>query len=107
MLTNVPSQDAAQKLAAGLVEARLAACVSVLAECTSVYRWSGAIETAVEIPLLVKTRSTLLPEVEAFIRKHHAYQVPEIVAISVSGGSAAYLAWLVQETNAEGTASAK
>jgi periplasmic divalent cation tolerance protein len=76
----------------------LAACVNLLAECTSVYRWKGAVETAAEVPVVIKTRAALLPEVEAFIQAHHPYEVPEVIAIPVDGGSRDYLQWLIQET---------
>ena len=98
VLTNAPDRDAARKLADGLVSARLAACVNVLAECTSVYRWKGAIETATETPMLIKTRAALFAEVKAFILEHHPYEVPEVIALSVDDVSSAYLEWLVQQT---------
>jgi periplasmic divalent cation tolerance protein len=98
VFTNVPDREAAQKLAEGLVSARLAACVNVLAECTSVYRWKGAIETASEVPMLIKTRAALFAEVKAFILEHHPYEVPEVIALPVCEGSSAYLEWLVQQT---------
>ena len=101
VFTNAPDRDAARALADGLVAARLDACVNLLAECTSVYRWKGAVETAAEVPVMIKTRAALLPEVEAFIRAHHPYEVPEVIAVAVDGGSPAYLQWLVQETQPE------
>jgi periplasmic divalent cation tolerance protein len=101
VLTNAPDREIARKLADGLVEARLAACVNVLAECTSVYRWKGAVQTASEVPMLIKTRAALFSEVEAFILSHHPYDVPEVVALSLRGASPAYLEWLVEETRTE------
>jgi len=61
VLTNLPDHDTATKLAAALVEARLAACANVLAPCTSVYRWQGEVETASEVPVLMKTTARALP----------------------------------------------
>lgn len=101
VLTSVPDREAARSLADGLVAARLAACVNVLAECTSVYRWRGAVETASEVPMLIKTRAALFSEVEAFILSHHPYEVPEVIALPLRGGSPTYLEWLVQETQPE------
>jgi len=101
VLTNVPDREAARRLANALVEARLAACVNVLAECTSVYRWRGAVETASEVPILIKTRAALFSEVEALILSHHPYEVPEVIALSLHAGSIAYLEWLVRETQPE------
>jgi len=98
VLTNLPDREAALKLAQALVEKRLAACVNVLAECTSVYRWKEAIETAQEVPLLIKTRAALYPEVEAAIRRHHPYELPEIVAVPMVRGFPGYLEWVTAET---------
>lgn len=98
VLTSLPDRAAALKLAQALVEQRLAACVNVLAECTSVYRWKEAIETAPEVPLLIKTRAALYAEVEAVIRRHHPYELPEIVAVPLVRGFPEYLEWVTAET---------
>jgi periplasmic divalent cation tolerance protein len=100
VLTNLPSREAAMQLAQALVERRLAACVNLLAECSSVYRWQGAVETAQEVPLLIKTRATLYEAVEATIRELHPYELPEIVAVTVQRGLPGYLEWIVSETAA-------
>ena len=98
-----PSPEVARSLAKHLVEEpqRLAACVNILAECTSVYRWQGAVETAGEVPLLIKTRSEIYAEVEAAIKSLHPYELPEIVAVSVGRGSGDYLEWLNAATVTE------
>jgi periplasmic divalent cation tolerance protein len=98
VLTNLPDRESARTLADGLVAARLAACVNVLADCTSVYRWKGTVETASEVPVLIKTCGALYPEVEAFIQAHHPYEVPEVIALPVAGGLASYLAWVAEAT---------
>ena len=99
VLTNLPDRDAAVKLAHGLVERRLAACVNVLAACTSIYRWKGAIENAQEVPVLIKTRSALYDELEAAIKELHPYEVPEIIAVPVVRGLEEYLAWVGEGTS--------
>jgi len=99
VLTNLPDRDAAVKLARGLVERRLAACVNVLAGCTSIYRWKGEIENAQEVPVLIKTRSALYEELEAAISELHPYEVPEIIAVPVVRGLAEYLAWVGEGTS--------
>lgn len=101
VMTNLPDRASARRLADGLVSARLAACVNLLADCESIYRWKGAIETAVETPVLIKTRAALYAEVEAYICSHHPYEVPEVLAVSVSAGHAAYLRWVGQETRSD------
>lgn len=98
VITNLPDRAAAVKLAQALVDRRLAACVNVLAECTSVYRWKGAVESATEVPVLIKTRAARYAEVEAAIRSLHPYELPEIVAVPVRHGFDEYLQWVADET---------
>jgi len=68
ILTNLPDAASAEKLAHALVENRAAACVNVLAPCHSIYRWQGAVETADEIPLLIKTSAVNYARVEEIVR---------------------------------------
>lgn len=98
VLTNLPDQAAAQAMATMLVENRLAACVNILQSCQSVYRWKGAIETATETPLLIKTTEARYLALEAAIRKQHPYETPEIIAIPVTLGFPDYLDWVAVET---------
>lgn len=98
VLTNLPDADSAGRVARLLVEQRLAACVNVLAPCTSVYRWQGALETASELPLLIKTTRAAYPALQATLREAHPYELPEIVAIPVQEGLPDYLAWVAAET---------
>jgi periplasmic divalent cation tolerance protein len=99
VLTNLPDRAAALKLAQVLVERRLAACVNVLAECTSVYRWEGGVENTTEVPLLIKTRAECYDGLEAAIRELHPYELPEIVAVPVQRGFDEYLEWVAGETS--------
>jgi periplasmic divalent cation tolerance protein len=99
VLTNLPDREAALKLAQDLVARRLAACVNVLAECTSVYRWKGEVERTVEVPVLIKTRAEKYAEVEAAIRGLHPYELPEILAVPVVRGLEEYLQWVASETS--------
>lgn len=98
VLTNLPDRPSAEALASELVAARLAACVNVLAPCQSTYRWRGALETTSEVPLLIKTCSERYAALEAAIRKRHPYELPEIIALPVTAGLPAYLAWVATET---------
>lgn len=100
ILTTLPDQDAARQLARQLVEARLAACVNVLAPCTSVYRWQAKVQEDAEIPLLIKTSSDRYAAVETFLLQHHPYELPEIVALPVVEGLPGYLDWVRTETRA-------
>jgi periplasmic divalent cation tolerance protein len=101
VITNTPSRDVALRLAQALIERRLAACVNILAACTSVYRWKGVLETATEVTLLVKTRAEIYDEVQAAIKSLHPYELPEIIAVPVERGLPEYLAWVDAETTAE------
>ena len=98
VLTNAPDRAVAQQIADALIERRLAACVNILSECTSVYRWQGAVETAAEVPLIIKTRADRYAEVEAAIRSLHPYELPEIIAMPVTHGLPAYLDWVNAQT---------
>ena len=102
VFTNLPDQDSAEALARELVEARLAACVNVLAPCQSVYRWQGALESAAEVPLLIKTSSERYAALEAAIRERHPYELPEVIALPVVAGLPDYLAWVAAETRDPG-----
>lgn len=98
VITNLPDALAAEKLARQIVEARVAACVNQLAPCTSTYRWQGQVETATEVPLLIKTTRDAYPRLEQMLRATHPYQLPEIIATPVTAGLPAYLDWVSQET---------
>ena len=101
VLTNFPDRASAQALAAALVDERLAACVNILAPCHSIYRWQGAVETADEVPLLIKTCEARYAALEAAIRAQHPYATPEIIALPVTHGLPDYLAWVAAETRVE------
>ncbi len=101
VITNAPDRDVAQKIARALIERKLAACVNILAECTSVYRWQGKLETATEVPLLIKTRAAIYDDVEAAIKSLHPYELPEIVAVPIERGLPAYLEWVNAATVTE------
>src|SRR3974390_416807 len=97
VLTTCGSEKEARKIARGLVDARLAACVAATPGTVSVYRWKGAIEESAEWSLVIKTRRDLFPAVCAEIRRLHSYELPEILAIQITEGSAEYLQWMDAE----------
>lgn len=98
VMTNAPDRAMAERLAQTLIEARAAACVNILAECRSVYRWQGAVETTTEVPVLIKTTDAAYPRVEQILRECHPYAVPEVIAVPIKYGLPAYLAWVATET---------
>ena len=98
VLTNLPSREAADRLADALVAQRVAACVNILAPCRSVYRWKDEVQHDEEHPVLVKTTRQRYAALEAAIRAAHPYELPEIIAMPVSAGLPAYLQWVADET---------
>ena len=91
--------EEATRLAEMLVGAHLAACVQILPEMESVYRWQGKIERQAEILILAKTTRDKFEELEREVRALHSYDTPEIIAVPVLIGSGPYLEWLIQATN--------
>ena len=100
VLTNLPDRAAAESLAEALINERLAACVNILAPCRSLYRWQGSVQHDEEHPLLIKTTEERYAALEQAIRTRHPYELPEIVAVRIERGLAAYLDWLAAETGA-------
>jgi periplasmic divalent cation tolerance protein len=87
----------ARRIARAVVEARLAACVNVLATAVdSIYRWKGKIEVSREYLLIMKSTTRRLPELERMVRRMHGYDVPEFLVLPVVSGSREYLRWLVE-----------
>jgi periplasmic divalent cation tolerance protein len=105
VLTHLPDRESAESLARTLVERRLAACVNILPPCRSVYRWNGTVEATDETPVLIKTTEARYAALEAAIRERHPYELPDVVALPVTAGLPAYLAWVAAETQ-DGEASA-
>lgn len=99
VITNLPDASSAEKLARQLIESRAAACVNQLAPCISTYRWKDKIETATEVPLLIKTTRAAYPRLEKMIKEAHPYELPEIIAVPVTAGLPAYLDWVGAETS--------
>lgn len=99
LLTNLPDRDSAQCMAQSLIESHAAACVNILSECSSVYRWQGKVESTSEIPLLIKTTRSAYARVEELIRSQHPYELPEIIAVPVAAGLPAYLQWVTKEVS--------
>ncbi|HUL29349.1 MAG TPA: divalent-cation tolerance protein CutA [Thermodesulfobacteriota bacterium] len=97
-LVTCGSEDEAIKIAYGLVESRLAACVNLVAPIRSVYRWEGKIWDEKEWLLIIKTERHRFEEMEKKVKSLHSYSVPEIISLSISEGSSAYLNWITENT---------
>lgn len=94
VLTTTGSQAEAQKIAHALVERKLAACVNIVPQIESVYRWQGKVESATEWLLLIKTQAEVFERVRDAIKELHSYELPECVMLEVNGGSQEYLKWI-------------
>jgi periplasmic divalent cation tolerance protein len=97
-VTTVGNDDDAEKLARALVESRVAACVNIIGPARSFYQWKGKLEDDRELVLLMKTRTDRFSDLEAVLHEVHPYEVPELIALPIDRGSAAYLAWIDENT---------
>ena len=98
ILCTAPTHEEATRLARALVEEHLAACVQ-LSPIESWYRWEGKVEHAAEHRLHIKTTAAHAAAIEARIQALHSYDLPEIVTVPITGGSAAYLGWVRQNVS--------
>lgn len=98
--TTVGRREDAERLAAALVDERLAACVQVQGPVASTYRWEGSVATAEEWYCHCKTTAARLPALAARIAALHDYELPEIIALPIVGGSADYLRWVARTVDA-------
>lgn len=98
VLCTCPDEDTASGLARGLVEAGLAACVNILPEIRSLFRWQGKVQSEPETLMIIKTSVARYSELETWLARNHPYDVPEVLALPVGGGLGTYLGWVVEET---------
>ena len=96
--------EEATRLADILVGAHLAACVQIMPEMESVYRWQGRVERAAEVLLLAKTTRAKFDDLEREVRALHSYETPEIIAVQITAGSAPYLEWIKTNTQLQKSA---
>ena len=99
VLVTAGSPEEAEEIAQNLVKEMLAACVNIVPGVTSVYRWEGEVQRDQEWLLIVKTRREVLDSLIQRVQALHSYDVPEIIALPLVGGSEAYLRWLDGEVH--------
>lgn len=94
VLTTTDSLDLAHTIASALVQERDAACVNIVPEIRSIYRWEGKICDEREFLLIIKSTAAKFESIRSRIRAFHTYQVPEVIAFPITAGDAPYLSWL-------------
>ncbi|MCL4143454.1 UNVERIFIED_CONTAM: hypothetical protein GTU68_039571 [Idotea baltica] len=94
LLTHVPDQNCAERIANALIAAKLAACVNIGSAGQSVYEWQGMIEMQTEIPIQIKTSQDCYTKIETLILEMHPYELPDIMILNVDGGFEPYLQWV-------------
>jgi periplasmic divalent cation tolerance protein len=103
VLTTVGSNEDAERLATTLVGERLAACVNILPEVRSIFRWKGEVSHDKEYVLQIKTTTSRYEAIRRRIRELQTYEVPEIIAVSVDLGDRPYLDWIKSSVGPEGS----
>ena len=99
--TTWPTAVEAEAAGRQLVERRLAACVNILPQMTSIYSWQGAVERGEEAVMIIKTRASLAPEVSEAVKDLHSYETPAILVMPLESVEKSYLGWLLAETREE------
>lgn len=94
ILVTAKDKKEAQKLARGLLEAKLVACANIVGDIRSLFWWDGKIDSASEALLILKSKKSLFKKVESLVKSLHSYQTPEIIALPLTDGSKSYLDWI-------------
>ena len=94
ILTTTPSKKDAKRIADKLISQSKAACVNIIKDVESIYRWQGKIERSAEFLLIIKTNRKNLKKVFNLIAQVHPYEVPEIIALKIDQGNQKYLNWI-------------
>jgi periplasmic divalent cation tolerance protein len=101
VLTTASSEEEARKIARHLVDRRLAACVNIVPQITSIYRWQEKVEETREWLLIVKTTAAAFGQVRQAIAELHSYEVPECICLTIEDGSPDYLQWITESVPAK------
>lgn len=98
MLSTAPSYEEGEKLAKGLLNRKLVACVNLIPHIRSLYWWRGEIEEDYEVLIVAKTRKELTREIISLVKELHSYEVPEVLFLPIEGGNPDYLKWIDDST---------
>ena len=99
VLVTCKDEDQAGRIARGLIEKKLAACVNLLPQIRSLYVWQGKLEDTKETLLVAKTQAHLVKRLEEAVRRDHTYDCPEVLSMPVDQGFEPYLAWVRESTS--------
>jgi periplasmic divalent cation tolerance protein len=99
VLTATASEEEARKIARHLVQYQLAACVNIIPQVASIYRWQNKIEEAREWLLIIKTTAAAFLQVRESIAELHSYELPECISLAIEDGSPAYLQWIAESVS--------
>jgi periplasmic divalent cation tolerance protein len=106
-LVTCSSKAEAEKISTALLDGRLIACANIIGGAEkslfSIYKWEGKVEKDAEMLLVMKSRSELLEEIVSAVKKVHSYDLPEVIALPMMGGSKEYLDWVLKETKKAGS----
>ena len=97
VLVTTSSEEEANRIAQLLLGSRKAACINIVPRVDSLFWWQGKLDSAQESLLIIKTRASVLPEIISLVKEAHKYEVPEIIALPIIGGSQDYLKWIDDE----------
>ena len=101
ILITVGSHEEARKISDALIGHRKAACVNIVPQVNSIFRWEGRIEDDKESLLVIKSRADLFQDIVDLVKGIHSYDVPEIIALPIVDGNPEYLSWIGEETGAK------
>lgn len=99
ILITAPNKKEAKLIAGRLLKARLAACVNIIDNISSIFWWKAKIDKAKEVLLVIKSKKTKLPKIIRLVRSLHSYDIPEIIALPIIAGNKNYLEWLDESLN--------
>ncbi|KAL7743466.1 hypothetical protein ACLKA6_018604 [Drosophila palustris] len=91
-----PDKASAKKLAHGIIERKLAACVNIIPQIESIYMWEDKVNEDNEYLMMIKTRTTRIDELSKFVRENHPYSVAEVITLPIQAGNLPYLNWITQ-----------
>ncbi|MFY9401869.1 MAG: divalent-cation tolerance protein CutA [Candidatus Omnitrophota bacterium] len=94
VLVTAKNKKEAKGIAKRLIEKRLAACVNIINNVESLFRWQGRIESALEVALIIKTKRVKVPKIIKEVKDMHSYDTPEIISLPISSGFKPYLDWI-------------